>query len=1337
MSTVKKTLSVLLACVLLLTVLPAFSALAAGELIEGTHVRWSYNSDTKTLTFSGYGPMPDYLLPELPPVPAVPWLEAEREAEPLVINNGITVIGDCCFMILPALTRAVLPESLIRIGSYNFFGCKNLSEVNLPSGLLSIGEESFEFGRLTSVEIPAGVKSLRFCFNYMFLLTDVTLHDGLESIDNSFEITALQSLTVPSSVVSVTGCSFVGLKTLVNRSAVAIVHEQMDSFIDPADTELRQVAMARQYDMYIDYYFTVFEGTFSEEEAEAYMEEAYVELLEQMRLWLNENRGTALQTPEETEAYLEGCFKLTGAPAADAEICCVSGSAEDKALDKTSIPHYLIDRDNALCDRPPEWSGAAGENITWAVDGATGTLTFTGCGETDANLRSAGYHRLDDIITSVAFECTEGPITHIGDGAFEGLVNLTALTLPDGLRSMGEDIIRNSGVRVLTLPGTLGDYYPYALRLGNTPLQRIELSGESERYFTEHGALYAYGIYGVEGPTLCKLPAEAAGFPLNDSVVQFHYYAIDGLAELTTFTVPGTVKDIYSDAFYNLPALETVILEPGDEELRRWFTADDFGGGTKVPSFVVSEDDERFFARDGVLYDKTLMRVLIVPGDRTSLDLAEDIKSIYNYILDWNEAFEQITVRGEDFDFFTDNWHDSRMHYIDENTLIVCHRGTNAESYALRFGCRLEYLEDITVTDIDIIADGPFVAYRNENFTFRDLSVHALVNYSDGETRIFPARDLFYTMDDYYYDFSGNSSHTFYELTEQNITVKFGSVSETFTLSVLPSPVTYRFDLSEAYTDFEVWEEIGPQSLNAKLFGYDPRTGVESEISIYNASLYCWDGADWTNSCWFSEPGSYRLKLEYRGFTQEFTVNVRADEYLFTTNADEAVTEVPQFAVYTKAYGGNRLFVTHNGQKTDITDQLTVCAGKRMQNIYNYDFEYPDTTVPGETAVWLCAYHYDYRYDGSRSRAFRVMMPLEITVVPGEVTDAYLDVSDVPEFVPAGVYLTAGDLGIKLVKTMADGSVQIDENPALVFHWNYDPGLYAGDSLHTGGDRAVHYVRVNYGSIMAKFTVRVHKHAMTFVPADAGDNCRCTGCIEHWHCTSCGKNYAEEAAVTEIENVSDGVYGPHTPYGERVGFAPTCTEEGLVPYYVCLVCGNLTDADGNLLADPTLPAGHDYGEWIPETAPSCTAPGIKGHYTCTLCGGNFDENKASLADLSIAAVPHTPGSAVRENVAAATCTAAGGYDEVVYCVYCPAELSRNHVATATTGHSWGEWQVIKQATTSEEGLMRRVCNNDASHVEEEVIPKLQPQTSAFQRFIERIREFFQNIIDWFSKLFRF
>ncbi len=1336
MRTVKKTLCILLACVMLLTVLPAVPALAAGELIEGTHVRWSYNGDTKTLTFSGYGPMPDYTPAQLPPVSDVPWLEAEREAETLVIGNGITVIGDCCFILMPAVTRAVLPESLIRIGSYNFFACKNLAEVNLPSGLLSIGEGSFSFGRLTSVDIPAGVKSLSYCFNEMFFLTDVTLHEGLESIDNCFEITGLKSLTIPASVEKVTSCSFMGLKKLVNRSATAIVHELMDSYVDPADMELELVAMSLEYDVYIDLYYSMFDETWSEEEADAYLEEAYLEMLEQIRLWLNENRGAALGTLQETQDYLNTCFNRTGAPAPDAEIYCMYGSAEDKALDKTSIPHYLIDRDNAPCDAMPDRTGLAGEHITWSFDAATGTLTFTGYGAADCNLSVAPYHVFADEIIAVAFECTEGPITYIASGMFKGLNNLTSLTLPEGVEELGSDFMLDCGVRELTLPASIGYYEPWCMLIGSTPLQRITISGESDRYFTEHGALYKYA---EDGKTvLIKFAYEAADYPLNENVYEIEQYAVEGLSDLTSFTVPGTVSNIWSCAFYDLPSLETLYLEPGEDALRSRFNAIDFSGSTMIPDFVVREDDARFFTRDGVLYDKTNMYVQMIPERFTSLELAEDIKGCKYDARAMRHSLERLTVRSDTFNFSGSDsfYYGYRNEAADENTVIVCQRGSDAEIYALRYCKSVEYLDNATLTDISFTADGPLETPQYEECAFRNLGIRAVLTYSDGTVNTVSPENLYYIRDGYW-----ESTHTFNELGEYEITVRLGSAEDVFTVSVVPSPVTYRFDLSEAYTEFAVWEKIGVSDLNAKLLRIDPETGAESEVSIYNAGLSCMEGTEWTGACWFTEPGTRRLKLEYRGFTQEFTVNVSTEDYLFTTNAEEAVTEIPQFAFYTKSYGGNRLFVTHNGRTTEITDRLSVSASApsaygTIPQVYHYDFKYPDTTVLGEVSVWLCADYYVYGSRTERSRTFRVHMPLEATVVPGDVVDAYLDISDVPAYVPVYSELTAGDLGIKLVKTMADGSVQIDEDPAVYFHWIYMPGTYDGETLHTSGDGVVHYVKVNYGSLTENFTVIMHEHAMVWEPACRGADCRTAGFIGHWHCTSCGRNYAEEAAVTELENVTDGTFGPHIPYGERAGFAPTCTEEGLIPYYVCLVCGNLTDAQGNLLADPTLPAGHVY-EWVDEIAPTCTEPGEKGHYTCTLCGGNFDEHKAPLEDLSIAPAGHTPGSAVRENVAAATCTVAGGCDEVVYCQNCPAELSRTHVTQNAVGHSWGEWQVIRQATVSEEGLMRRTCANDPSHVEEEVIPKLQPQTNAFQRFIERIREFFRNILDWFRRLFRF
>jgi len=78
---------------------------------------------------------------------------------------------------------------------------------------------------------------------------------------------------------------------------------------------------------------------------------------------------------------------------------------------------------------------------------------------------------------------------------------------------------------------------------------------------------------------------------------------------------------------------------------------------------------------------------------------------------------------------------------------------------------------------------------------------------------------------------------------------------------------------------------------------------------------------------------------------------------------------------------------------------------------------------------------------------------------------------------------------------------------------------------------------------------------------------------------------------------------------------------------------------------------------------------------------------------------------------------------------------------APLGHSWGEWEVVKQATPDEEGLMRRVCANDPSHVEEQVIHRYEEDengepTSAIREFIARITSFMKGIIDWFLRLFR-
>ncbi|MBQ2061852.1 MAG: InlB B-repeat-containing protein, partial [Oscillospiraceae bacterium] len=69
---------------------------------------------------------------------------------------------------------------------------------------------------------------------------------------------------------------------------------------------------------------------------------------------------------------------------------------------------------------------------------------------------------------------------------------------------------------------------------------------------------------------------------------------------------------------------------------------------------------------------------------------------------------------------------------------------------------------------------------------------------------------------------------------------------------------------------------------------------------------------------------------------------------------------------------------------------------------------------------------------------------------------------------------------------------------------------------------------------------------------------------------------------------------------------------------------------------------------------------------------------------------HTPGDPVVENNVAATCTAAGSYDSVVYCTECGEELSRETVTVPALGHDYVA--VVTEPTCTEAGFTTYTCS---------------------------------------------
>ena len=199
--------------------------------------------------------------------------------------------------------------------------------------------------------------------------------------------------------------------------------------------------------------------------------------------------------------------------------------------------------------------------------------------------------------------------------------------------------------------------------------------------------------------------------------------------------------------------------------------------------------------------------------------------------------------------------------------------------------------------------------------------------------------------------------------------------------------------------------------------------------------------------------------------------------------------------------------------------------------------------------------------------------------------------------------------------------------------------------------------------------------------------CKDTG-VKTYTCAVCGETKTEIIPIT----------GNHTWDEGKVTKEPTCKDTG-VKTYTCTECGGIKTA--------VIPVTktHTWGEWQKDTAES-------HKHTCTVCGNTeseahtWDEGKIT-----------TPASHVKEGVKTYTCTACS--ETKTETVPKTAEHSygswekyneTQHVHKCICGeaeyenHSFGEWNIIKEATENEYGVKRRTCTKCEAFEEESISP---------------------------------
>ena len=184
---------------------------------------WNYNETTKIVTTGA------------------PWHDSHSASvKKLVVEDGITSIGNDAFSDCESLASAELAEGITSIGDGAFTGCYDLEKINIPNSVTSIGYDAFDScWTLPSLELPSGLSKLEssavsftafkeltvphgvkvvdsYLATYNDNLTTVTLEEGVEEIWHRafWGCEKLNNITIPRSVKKIEGEAFLECTSL-------------------------------------------------------------------------------------------------------------------------------------------------------------------------------------------------------------------------------------------------------------------------------------------------------------------------------------------------------------------------------------------------------------------------------------------------------------------------------------------------------------------------------------------------------------------------------------------------------------------------------------------------------------------------------------------------------------------------------------------------------------------------------------------------------------------------------------------------------------------------------------------------------------------------------------------------------------------------------------------------------------------------------------------------------------------------------------------------------------------------------------------------------------------